>query len=50
MGPERVLATVYDDLRDEPQSYLDTVTDFIGIPRIELTAVTDGARLLLPRP
>ena len=38
MGPERVLATIYDDLRDEPQSYLNTVTDFIGVPRIELTA------------
>jgi hypothetical protein len=36
LGPDQVLATVYDDLRDEPQSYLDCVTDFIGIPRIEL--------------
>ncbi len=36
LGPDQVLATVYDDLRDEPQLYLDGVTDFIGIPRFEL--------------
>ena len=36
LGPDQVLATVYDDLRDEPQSYLDCVTDFIGVPRFEL--------------
>ena len=36
LGANQVLATVYDDLRDEPQSYLDSVTDFIGIPRFEL--------------
>ncbi len=33
---DQVLATVYDDLRDEPQSYVDSVADFIGIPRFEL--------------
>lgn len=36
LGGEQVLATVYDDLRDEPQAYLDRVTDFVGIPRFEL--------------
>ena len=36
LGADQILATVYDDLRDEPQSYLDSVTDFIGIPRFEL--------------
>ncbi len=36
LGTDQVLATVYDDLRDEPQSYLDSVTDFIGLPRFEL--------------
>ena len=36
LGADQVLATVYDDLRDEPQAYLDSVTDFIGIPRFEL--------------
>ena len=33
----QVLATVYDDLRDDPQTYLDQVVDFIGIPRFCLT-------------
>jgi len=37
-GRERVLATVYDDLRDEPQAYLDRVADFIDLPRFELSA------------
>jgi hypothetical protein len=36
LGPDQVLATVYDDLRDEPQLFLDCVTDFIGAPRFEL--------------
>jgi hypothetical protein len=36
LGADQVLATVYDDLRDNPQAYLDTVADFIGIPRFEL--------------
>lgn len=36
LGANQVLATVYDDLRDEPQSYLDSVVDFIGIPRFDL--------------
>jgi LPS sulfotransferase NodH len=31
------LATVYDDLRDDPQMYLDQVVDFIGVPRFRLT-------------
>lgn len=37
LGQDRVLATVYDDLRDDPQAYLDSVADFIGIPRFELS-------------
>lgn len=37
LGTEQVLATVYDDLRDDPQSYMDTLADFIGIPRFVLT-------------
>ena len=41
-GADQVLATVYDDLRDEPQSYLDSVTDFIGIPRFELAPAQIG--------
>jgi hypothetical protein len=38
LGPERVLPTVYDDLWINPQSYLDSVVDFIGIPRFVLTS------------
>jgi len=38
LGPENVMATVYDDLRDEPQAYLDTLVDFINIPRFTLSA------------
>jgi len=37
LGKDRVLAMVYDDLRDQPQSFLDTLVDFIGVPRFELT-------------
>jgi Sulfotransferase domain len=36
-GADRVLATVYDDLRDHPQRYLDTMLEFIGAPQIRLT-------------
>jgi hypothetical protein len=37
-GPERVLPTLYDDLRDSPQSYMNKIADFIGIPRFCLSA------------
>ncbi len=37
LGSEQVLATVYDDLRDDPQSYVDKLVDFIGVPRFTLT-------------
>jgi sulfotransferase family protein len=36
LGEAQVLATVYEDLRSDPQSYLDTVTDFVDVPRIRL--------------
>lgn len=42
LGKDRVLATVYDDLRDEPQAYLDRVADFIDLPRFELSASQMG--------
>jgi len=32
-----VLATLYDDLRDKPQKFLDTLVDFVGVPRFALT-------------
>lgn len=37
-GRENVLVTMYDELRTQPQSYLDRVTDFMGIQRIALAA------------
>jgi hypothetical protein len=39
LGTNRVLPTIYDDMRDEPQSYIDSVVDFIGIPRFKLTSL-----------
>jgi len=37
-GRENVLITMYDELRAQPQSYLNQVTDFMGIERIDLSA------------
>jgi hypothetical protein len=37
LGRENVLITMYDELRAQPQSYLDRVTDFMGIERIALS-------------
>ncbi|HTR24779.1 MAG TPA: sulfotransferase [Terriglobales bacterium] len=39
---EQVLATLYDDLRDHPQAYLDRLLDFLCIPRFELNASQRG--------
>jgi hypothetical protein len=36
LGKNQVMATVYDDLRDQPQAYLDALVDFIGVPRFVL--------------
>lgn len=38
LGKDQVYATLYEDLRDHPQSYLDRVVDFIGVPRFQLTS------------
>jgi len=38
LGDDQVLATFYDDLRDEPQAYIDRLVDFIGVPRFQLTS------------
>jgi hypothetical protein len=37
-GRENVLVTNYDELAAAPQTYLDRVTDFIGIEKIDLSA------------
>ena len=36
-GAHQVMATLYEDLRKDPQSYIDCLADFIGIPRFVLT-------------
>ncbi|MBO0910666.1 MAG: sulfotransferase domain-containing protein [Acidobacteria bacterium] len=53
-GEERVLATVYEDLRRDPQAYVNTITDFIAAPRISLalsqrSRVHDSDELTHPR-
>ncbi len=37
LGEHRVLATVYDDLQREPQNFVDTLADFISVPRFTLS-------------
>src|SRR5581483_7480972 len=36
-GASQVLVTIYEDLCTQPQAYVDTVADFLGIPRFSLT-------------
>jgi hypothetical protein len=38
LGEKQVLVTFYEDLTRSPQVYLNTLTDFLGIDRISLTA------------
>jgi hypothetical protein len=38
LGKKQVLVTVYEDLKRNPQAYLNTLTDFLGIARISLTS------------
>lgn len=35
-GSDQVLTTFFDDLRSDPQQYVDALADFIGIPRFTL--------------
>jgi Sulfotransferase domain len=37
-GSDQVLATFFDDLREDPQRFVHTLADFIGIPRFTLAA------------
>ena len=41
LGRENVLVTMYDELRDQPQAYLNRVCDFISVPRVALSARPD---------
>ncbi len=36
LGADRVLATLYDDLRDKPQTYVDILADAVGVTRFAL--------------
>ncbi|MFY9674717.1 MAG: sulfotransferase, partial [Terriglobales bacterium] len=42
LGESQVLATLYDDLRDHPQAYIDRLVDFLGIARFPLTSSQRG--------
>jgi hypothetical protein len=37
LGKQQVLVTIYEDLQRDPQKYLDTITDFLDMPRIALS-------------
>jgi hypothetical protein len=39
---DQLYVTLHDDLRKSPQSYIDGVSDFLGIPRITLTETELG--------
>jgi hypothetical protein len=42
-GRERTLVLIYDDLEANPQAFLDSVCDFIGIARFPISATQVGA-------
>ena len=42
-GRERVQVLIYDDLESDPQAFLDSVCDFIGIDRFPLASSRVGA-------
>jgi hypothetical protein len=53
-GPGQVLATVYDDMKNDRQGYVDDLADFIGIPRFRIPDalarhVNDIASMTEPR-
>jgi len=53
-GAGNVLASIYDDLRESPQDFVNRLVDFIGIPRFMLKAsqlgsVHDSERMTHPR-
>lgn len=51
---EQMLVTVYDDLSNDPQQFINSITEFIGIPAITLdesmlTPVYSSERMTKPR-
>jgi len=56
LGRDQVLVTMYEDLRSDPQSYVDRLADFIGVLRFPIAKEhsryaysSDGERLAYPR-
>jgi hypothetical protein len=43
LGAENVLVLLYDNLRADPQAYLDAVCEFVGIAHIDLSAIPGAA-------
>jgi hypothetical protein len=41
-GKSNVQTLLYDDLREDPQRFLNTVVDFLGVPRFELAEWQSG--------
>lgn len=48
-GPDRIHVAVFDDLGADPQRFLDDVTGFLGISRLELTPELAAVRLAAGR-
>jgi hypothetical protein len=53
-GAENVMASIYDDLWDDPQGFVDAIVDFVGIRRFSLSDwqygfVHDSERMTQPR-
>jgi Sulfotransferase domain len=53
-GPDRVQAAIYDDLRDQPQAFVDSLAAMAGMPRFILTQleterVHSSRTMTLPR-
>jgi hypothetical protein len=53
-GKDKVMAGLYDDLRENPQGFVDSVVDFIGVPRFTLAEsqrrlVHDSDRMTQPK-
>jgi hypothetical protein len=56
LGRDQVLVTMYEDLRSDPQSYVDCLVDFIGVPRFPIAKEhfryaysSEGEKLAYPR-
>jgi Sulfotransferase domain len=46
-GRERVQVLIYDDLESDSQAFLDSICDFIGIPRFPISSSKVGAERVL---